>query len=103
MSQLDGVIGDRSLEDRIIQTGKTWDLSKIDFDRLRQDFGKASYKNIEIADLKAFIERKLQQMLAQYIQRSDFAQKLQQKVVFVTDSLFSYLLPVGNSPLSRRI
>lgn len=71
---------DRSLEYQIIQTGKTWDLSKIDFDRLRQDFGKATYKNIEIADLKAFIERKLQQMLAQNIQRADFAQKLQQIV-----------------------
>ena len=71
---------DRSLEYQIIQTGKTWDLSKIDFDRLRQDFGKATYKNIEIADLKAFIERKLQQMLAQNVQRTNFAQKLQQIV-----------------------
>ena len=71
---------DHSLKYQIVQTGKTWDLSKIDFEQLRKDFKKASYKNIEIANLKAFIEGKIEQMLAQNVNRTDFAQKLQQIV-----------------------
>jgi len=62
----------------IIKRGRTWDLSKIDFDKLRQDFGKATYKNIEIADLRAFIARKLEQMLSQNSTRGQFAQRFQQ-------------------------
>lgn len=56
---------------------KAWDLSKINFDKLREDFQHASYKHIEIADLRAFIQNKLEQMLQQNAMRSDFAQRLQ--------------------------
>ncbi|TDK61197.1 type I restriction endonuclease subunit R [Sapientia aquatica] len=62
----------------VIHQGKTWDLSKIDFDKLRDEFSVTAYKNIEIADLRAFVEHKLQLMLAQNATRSDFAQRLQQ-------------------------
>jgi type I restriction enzyme R subunit len=62
---------------RITRSGKTWDLSKLNFDKLKEDFQHASYKNIEIADLRAFIQRKLEQMLKQNATRSDFAQRLQ--------------------------
>jgi|GEM_PF-1688219 len=63
---------------RIPQSGKTWDLSKNNFDKLKEDFRRATYKNIEITDLRAFIQRKLDQMLQQNATRSDFAQRLQQ-------------------------
>lgn len=61
-----------------IKQGKIWDLSKIDFDKLREDFKAAVYKNIEIADLRAFIQHKLDQMLQQNRTRADFAQRLQE-------------------------
>lgn len=61
----------------IIKRGRTWDLSRIDFDKLRQDFGEAVYKNIEIADLRGFIARKLELMLAQNSTRGGFAQRFQ--------------------------
>lgn len=64
-------------EFQIITEGKTWDLSKINFEKLKEDFKKSTYKNIEIADLRAFIERKLEQMLQQNVTRADFAQRLQ--------------------------
>ncbi len=64
-------------EYQIIQKGKTWDLSKIDFDKLQDEFKQATYKNIEIADLRAFIEQKLKLMLEQNATRTDFAQRLQ--------------------------
>ncbi len=65
-------------EYQIIQKGKTWDLSKINFEKLKEDFKCASHKNIEIADLRAFIAHKLELMLQQNTTRLDFAQRLQQ-------------------------
>ena len=63
---------------QIIQKGKTWDLSKINFDKLREEFKRAPYKHIEIADLRAFLQHKLELMLQQNVARADFAQRLQQ-------------------------
>lgn len=64
-------------EYKIIAKGKVWDLSKINFDKLKEDFQQATYKNIEIADLRKFIQYKLEQMLQQNMTRIDFAQRLQ--------------------------
>jgi len=64
-------------EFRIVQSGKTWDLSKLDFEKLKAEFQCSTYKNIEIADLRAFIQHKLEQMLQQNATRADFAQRLQ--------------------------
>ncbi|MCK9293552.1 MAG: type I restriction endonuclease subunit R [Desulfobulbaceae bacterium] len=72
-----GVAGQETPSFQIVQTGRTWDLSKIDFDKLKEDFRHAAYKNIEIADLRAFIGGKITQMLRQNMTRTDFAQKLQ--------------------------
>jgi len=41
---------------RIVRSGKTWDLSRTDFEQLKEDFQHARYKNIEITDLRAFIQ-----------------------------------------------
>lgn len=65
-------------EYQIIQKGKSWDLSKINFDKLREEFKQATYKNIEIADLRAFLQHKIDLMLQQNATRTDFAQRLQE-------------------------
>jgi type I restriction enzyme, R subunit len=64
----------------IKQSGKSWDLSKLDFDKLAAEFKEADYKNIEIADLRAFIQNKLEQMMKENATRADFAQRLQEIV-----------------------
>ncbi len=64
-------------EFKIIQRGKTWDLSKVDVEKLREEFKKAEFKHIEIADLRAFIEKKLAEMMAVNATRAGFAQRLQ--------------------------
>ncbi|MEB2872948.1 type I restriction endonuclease subunit R [Pseudomonas rhizosphaerae] len=63
---------------QIVRKGRTWDLSKIDFDKLREEFKQTVYKNIEIADLRGFLEQKIAQMMAVNKTRSDFAQRLQE-------------------------
>ncbi|MDX9766718.1 MAG: type I restriction endonuclease subunit R [Ectothiorhodospiraceae bacterium] len=64
-------------EHNVIKKGKVWDLSRIDFDKLKAEFQQATYRNIEIADLRRFIQHKLDQMLQQNITRADFAERLQ--------------------------
>lgn len=71
-------IKDHRAEYEIVQKGQGWDLSKINYDKLREDFKKAEYKHIEIAELRAFIDDKLQQLLEQNHTRTDFAQRLQE-------------------------
>ena len=62
----------------IRQQGRSWDLSRIDFDKLREEFRMTACKNIAIADLRAFLEKKLSDMLKQNRTRRDFAARLQE-------------------------
>ncbi|MDY6854121.1 MAG: hypothetical protein SWO11_05345 [Thermodesulfobacteriota bacterium] len=64
-------------EYQITRKGRTRDLSKIDFEKLKKDFKEKRYKNIEIADLRAFIEDKLEKIIQMNTTRKDFAPKLQ--------------------------
>jgi type I restriction enzyme R subunit len=65
-------------EYKISKKGRTWNLSKINFEKLKKEFKEKKYKNIEIADLRAFIEDKLEKMIKQNTTRKDFAQRLQE-------------------------
>lgn len=64
----------------IRQRGRKWDLSRIDFDKLRAEFKQTVYKNIEIADLRAFLEKKLAAMLSTNSTRRNFAERLQEVI-----------------------
>lgn len=71
-------IKEHQAEYKIVQQGKVWDLSKLNFEKLKEEFKDVKYKNIEIAEMRAFIEDKLQKMMEQNHTRVDFAQKLQE-------------------------
>ena len=49
-----------------------YDLSKIDFERLRQEFEKTPAKNSAVQSLKAMIEKRLERMLQENPTRTDF-------------------------------
>jgi len=67
-------------EFQVVVRGKMLDISKIDFDKLKVEFKSREYKNIEITNLRQFIEHKLEEMLKANVTRADFAEKLQQVV-----------------------
>jgi len=67
-----------SKQEYFIKAWKQIDLSKLDLDKLKEEYKQAPYKNIEIADLRAFIQDKLQLMMDRNITRRSFAEKLQQ-------------------------
>jgi type I restriction enzyme R subunit len=64
-------------EYKIVQRGRAWDLSKVNVEKLREEFKQAPFKHIAIADLRQFIEKKLAELLHHNATRSDFAQRLQ--------------------------
>ena len=64
----------------ISKIGKILDLSQIDFVKLKDEFKEKKYKNIEIASLREFIDRKLEQMIKENSTRINIAEKLQEIV-----------------------
>lgn len=49
-----------------------YDISKIDFDRLRQEFGRSNTKRSTVQSLKQVIEERLSKLIAQNPLRTDF-------------------------------
>ncbi|MEX8547156.1 MAG: type I restriction endonuclease subunit R [Mucilaginibacter sp.] len=72
------ILGEPEKANYNIKSWKLIDLSKLDIAKLKEQFKEAPYKNIEIADLRAFIAGKLEQMMSANITRTGFAQKLQE-------------------------
>ena len=59
---------------------KLYDMSKIDFNRLRKEFERSPAKNTTVQSLKEVIEKKLMKMLLQNPTRTDF-QKHYEEIV----------------------
>jgi len=67
---VDEVIGTKP--DRLTELSKPYDISRIDFDRLRKEFERSPAKRTTVQSLKQAIERKLQRLLEQNPLRTDF-------------------------------
>ena len=57
-----------------------YDISKIDFDRLRQEFEHSPRKNTTVQNLREAVEQRLQKLLLQNPLRTDFQQHYEQIV-----------------------
>ena len=60
--------------------GRLYDISAIDFERLRQEFARSPQKNTQVQNLKAAIEKRLACMIAQNPSRTDFQQHYEKLV-----------------------
>lgn len=69
------LVAEDAMKYTINESGKEIDLSKIDTDELRAMFRHTRNRNLEIADLRVHIEKKLEQMLKRNVTRSDFAER----------------------------
>jgi len=59
---------------------KKFDISKIDFDRLRREFEKAKNKNLLLKDLQQLVEERLARMMRANPLRIDYYERYQQIV-----------------------
>lgn len=76
-------IVDETIETRVGTGGETsevYDISKIDFDRLRQEFERTPAKRTTVQNLKNVIEQRLRRLLEQNPLRTDF-QKHYEEIV----------------------
>ena len=71
--------GDGPAENReyTIKEFGEFDLSRLDIDKLREQYGESKCKALEIADLEDFISQKLDAMLNQNSERRTFAEEFQ--------------------------
>jgi type I restriction enzyme R subunit len=60
--------------------GTIYDISKIDFDRLRQEFQRTNAPNTTVQNLRAAIEQRLGRLIAQNPLRTDFQEHYDQIV-----------------------
>lgn len=63
--------------DGAIDEGKRFDISKIDFDRLRQEFAKTNLKNLMLKDLKELVEDRLAEMMRTNPTRINYYERYQ--------------------------
>jgi len=64
----------------VSKDSKPYDISKIDFDRLKQEFERYQKKNTTVQNLSQAVERRLQKLLARNPLRTDF-QKHYEKII----------------------
>ncbi|BAG00889.1 type I site-specific deoxyribonuclease [Microcystis aeruginosa NIES-843] len=75
-SVIDGAI-DVTTEARADDT-PLYDISKINFERLKQEFANSDRKNTTVQTLKNAIENRLRTMLEQNLQRTNFQEHYEQ-------------------------
>jgi len=66
--------------DRVGEDSEAYDISRIDFDRLRQEFERTPAKRTTVQNLKTAIEQRLQRLLLQNPLRTDFQQHYEEIV-----------------------
>ena len=66
--------------DTITDDFTTYDISKIDFDRLRKEFEHTPSKNTTVQNLKHAIDKRLHRMIQQNPLRTDFQKHFEQIV-----------------------
>ena len=59
-----------------------YDISKIDFERLRQEFAKRSTKHTDVQSLEAAIDQRVQWLIAENPGRTDYQQRFQE-IIYV--------------------
>lgn len=60
--------------DKLVEEHEPYDISKIDFDRLKREFERSSAKRTTVQNLKYVVEQRLQRLLNQNPLRTDFQQ-----------------------------
>lgn len=77
---VDEAVKEEGQKYQIPETTFVWDLQETNFEKLAEEFHDKLHKNIEIADLLAFIQKELTDMLGRNATRRDFAEHLQEIV-----------------------
>lgn len=72
-----GAAADEETDKYHIKIYREYDLTRLDYNKMREEFKKCPHKNMEIRDLSEFIGHKLELMLSQNSERRSFAERFQ--------------------------
>jgi type I restriction enzyme R subunit len=83
IKELHGVVADaiRPMPGLHEEDGKIYDISSIDFERLRQEFERSPRKNTQIRALRDVIEQRLAAMIARNPLRMNFQRRYEELVI----------------------
>ena len=62
----------------VAESGRRFDISRIDFDLLQREFAKAKQKNLLLKDIQELLQERLAEMLAQNPSRINFYERYQE-------------------------
>lgn len=71
---------------------RIYDISKIDFERLRQEFSRSERKNTTVQSLKHAVEKKLARLMMQNPLRTDYQEHYEKLVKEYTKKRIALLL-----------
>lgn len=74
---VDEAINTQQINEHSLDEYKKFDISNIDFDRLKEEFKKNSRKNTTVHDMQEQIEKRLEKMLKQNPTRMDYYERYQ--------------------------
>ena len=82
MAQINKIVSDAVSvkKNNALEENKKFDISKIDFDRLRREFERVQNKNLLLKDLQELVESRLASMLRNNPLRIDYYQRYQEIV-----------------------
>lgn len=82
MAQINQIVSEAVAvtKNTVDEENKKFDISKIDFDRLRREFDKVKNKNLLFKDLQVLVEQRLAQMMKSNPLRIDYYQRYQEIV-----------------------
>lgn len=78
MVQINGIINEHIHTEKQADGPSAFDISKINFDLLRQEFARARRKNLVMKDLQELVEEKLEKMLGANPSRMNYYERYQQ-------------------------
>ena len=82
MAQINQIVSEAVAvtKNTVDEDNKKFDISKIDFDRLRREFERVQNKNLLLKDLQVLVEQRLAQMMKNNPLRIDYYQRYQEIV-----------------------
>ncbi|MCI1188027.1 HsdR family type I site-specific deoxyribonuclease [Hymenobacter sp. DH14] len=69
-------VGQEATTPLVLTPGRELDLSNLNLEEQRESFRTSAHLNIEVAQLRTFLEEKLQQLLRRNVERAPFAERL---------------------------
>lgn len=78
LKEMQDIVDEAIAPDSLAEDSETFDMSKIDFEKLKKEFQKSAKKNTTVQSLKDQVEKRLERMIKKNPLRTDFYKRYQE-------------------------